>query len=172
MNNLFGPNRPKWRSTFAWWLKTRPQDRTTGSSKDYLRKIRRVIYLEFPPRLCWRNRVSLESRNGMCSRGRPSESLLMTSPRVINDLLMLMPSLSRSPTAPVWSARSDPARSTRLRWATLMARPSSSRSSSSEDDSTMTLKMVCDLKTIRNVQIRRGWKNPLHRDLEHLESIK
>ena len=38
----------------------------------------------------------------------------MTFPRVVKDLLMLAPSLSRVPLAPVESARSLPARSTRL----------------------------------------------------------
>ena len=36
----------------------------------------------------------------------------ITLPRVVRDLLMLAPSLSRVPLAPVDSARSDPARST------------------------------------------------------------
>ena len=38
----------------------------------------------------------------------------MTLPNVVRDLLMLAPSLSRVPVAPVESARSLPARSTRL----------------------------------------------------------
>ena len=42
-----------------------------------------------------------------------SASLLMTSPSVVRDLLMLEPSLSLSPLAPVLLALSDPARSTR-----------------------------------------------------------
>lgn len=41
-------------------------------------------------------------------------SALMTFPRVVRDLLMLAPSLSRWPVAPVELARSEPARSTRL----------------------------------------------------------
>ena len=42
----------------------------------------------------------------------------MTRPRVVRDLLMLEPSFSRSPSAPVFPARSLPARSTRLILAT------------------------------------------------------
>ena len=42
-----------------------------------------------------------------------SASLLMTRPSVVRDLLMLEPSLSLSPLAPVLLALSDPARSTR-----------------------------------------------------------
>ena len=38
----------------------------------------------------------------------------MTFPSVVNDLLMLAPSFSLVPLAPVESARSDPARSTKL----------------------------------------------------------
>ena len=38
----------------------------------------------------------------------------MTLPSVVSDLLMLAPSFRRVPLAPVESARSDPARSTRL----------------------------------------------------------
>lgn len=38
----------------------------------------------------------------------------MTRPRVLRDLLMFAPSLSRVPLAPVESALSDPAKSTRL----------------------------------------------------------
>jgi hypothetical protein len=38
----------------------------------------------------------------------------MTFPRVVRDLLMLAPSFSRWPVAPVEFARSDPAKSTRL----------------------------------------------------------
>lgn len=38
----------------------------------------------------------------------------MTFPRVVNDLLMFAPSLSRCPVAPVEFARSEPARSTKL----------------------------------------------------------
>lgn len=37
----------------------------------------------------------------------------MTLPRVVSDLLMLAPSFRRVPLAPVESARSDPAKSTR-----------------------------------------------------------
>jgi hypothetical protein len=44
----------------------------------------------------------------------PQETERNTSlPNVVSDLLMLDPSLSRSPTAPVLSARSEPAKSTR-----------------------------------------------------------
>lgn len=39
----------------------------------------------------------------------------MTLPRVVRDLLMLAPSLRRWPVAPVELARSEPAKSTRLR---------------------------------------------------------
>ena len=42
----------------------------------------------------------------------------MTRPRVVSDLLMLLPSLRRSPRAPVFPALSLPARSTRLILAT------------------------------------------------------
>ena len=42
----------------------------------------------------------------------------ITKPKVVRDLLMLLPSLSRSPRAPVFPALSLPARSTRLILAT------------------------------------------------------
>ena len=38
----------------------------------------------------------------------------MTDPSVVSDLLMFAPSLSRAPVAPVRSARSEPARSTKF----------------------------------------------------------
>ena len=40
----------------------------------------------------------------------------MTLPRAESDLLILAPSLSRAPVAPVLDARSDPAKSTRCSW--------------------------------------------------------
>ena len=51
---------------------------------------------EFPPRAGSRMRVSFESRKGMCFFS-PVDSFPMTFPSVRSDLLMLAPSLSRSP---------------------------------------------------------------------------
>jgi hypothetical protein len=50
----------------------------------------------------------------ICDLITTSASAEITFPRVVNDLLMLAPSLSRVPLAPVESALSLPARSTKL----------------------------------------------------------
>eukprot|EP00160_Parvularia_atlantis_P014531 Unigene3677_Nuclearia_a/m.11212 Unigene3677_Nuclearia_a/g.11212 ORF Unigene3677_Nuclearia_a/g.11212 Unigene3677_Nuclearia_a/m.11212 type:complete len:570 (+) Unigene3677_Nuclearia_a:1-1710(+) len=77
-----------------------------------------MIVFEFPPRLSLSSHVSTESRYGtngcLLLRGSDSASALMTSPSVLSDLLILAPSLSRSPVVPLLPARSLPARSTRL----------------------------------------------------------
>lgn len=44
----------------------------------------------------------------------PSLNFLITVPSVIKLLLMWEPSLSRTPSAPVFAARSEPARSTKF----------------------------------------------------------
>jgi len=56
--------------------------------------------------------VSLLFRYG--TNFSPLESAAMTSPSAESDLLMFCASLRRSSVAPVLSARSEPARSTRL----------------------------------------------------------
>mmetsp|Transcript_21814 Transcript_21814/g.77669 ORF Transcript_21814/g.77669 Transcript_21814/m.77669 type:complete len:390 (-) Transcript_21814:504-1673(-) len=73
-----------------------------------------------PPKESAKTRVSAESRYGTCRptsasplRSPSSTRRAMTLPSASSDLLMPMPSLSRSPVAPVRLALSDPARSTR-----------------------------------------------------------
>ena len=58
--------------------------------------------------------MSSELRYGTSPPALPSTSAEMTSPRYMSDLLMFEPSFSPSPVAPVFDARSEPARSTRL----------------------------------------------------------
>lgn len=78
------------------------------------------------PKLSFSNHVNTESRYGMCSSAffflpplagsaDAAASAAITLPSVVSDLLMLAPSLRRAPVAPVELARSEPARSTRLR---------------------------------------------------------
>jgi hypothetical protein len=71
----------------------------------------------FPPKHGCKSRVILLSRYGICPRWDSllSESLDITVPRVSRLLLIRPPSLSRTPSEPVWLTLSDPARSTRLR---------------------------------------------------------
>ena len=63
----------------------------------------------------------LELRKGTC--GAPSARATMHWPRHCSDLLMLAPSFSRVPVAPVWPTRSLPARSTRRNRDTLRTMP-------------------------------------------------
>ncbi len=90
-----------------------------------------MAVFEFPPRFSLSSHVSTESRYGMKSPfffffppaadaaaaaaalADCSASAEMTFPSVVRLLLMLAPSLSLVPLAPVDSARSDPARSTK-----------------------------------------------------------
>ena len=98
-----------------------------------------MAVFEFPPRFSLSSQVRTESLNGMWSpffffpfAFPPANSakaemtcenvsskavnvvyMGLTLPRVVRDLLMLAPSLRRVPFAPVDSALSDPARSTR-----------------------------------------------------------
>lgn len=77
-----------------------------------------MIVFELPPSADWRICVSFESRYGMkiffLGLLAWSASAEMTLPSDESDLLMAAPSLRRSPVAPVDSARSEPARSTRF----------------------------------------------------------
>ena len=76
-----------------------------------------ITVTELPPSDSCSTRVSFELRYGMktflfffaCSA-----RALITLPSAESDLLMLAPSLSLSPVAPVFATRSEPARSTRL----------------------------------------------------------
>mmetsp|Transcript_18435 Transcript_18435/g.38382 ORF Transcript_18435/g.38382 Transcript_18435/m.38382 type:complete len:306 (+) Transcript_18435:1764-2681(+) len=84
--------------------------------------VQRMEVRVLPPRLFLRMRVSLLSLKGMKTVFPPfppflalSPSLLMTAPRARRLLLMLLPSLSWFPVAPVLFCLSEPARSTRLR---------------------------------------------------------
>lgn len=62
-----------------------------------------------------RIRVSLESRYGMWNAlpGEPQVRAFITFPRAERDLLMVLASSRTFPSAPVFSAFSDPAKSTR-----------------------------------------------------------
>mmetsp|Transcript_25852 Transcript_25852/g.73888 ORF Transcript_25852/g.73888 Transcript_25852/m.73888 type:complete len:219 (-) Transcript_25852:2774-3430(-) len=80
--------------------------------------------------------VSFELRNGMCDR--PSALARKTSARLDKLRLMFCVSLSRSPTAPERSRRSEPARSTRCR------APRSSEFSSWFEPDRYNAKMECD----------------------------
>eukprot|EP00906_Rhabdomonas_costata_P034734 RCo048851 len=71
-----------------------------------------ITVLEFPPRESFSSMVSGLLRYGMCSF--PVTILSMTVPRADRERLILQPSFSASPTAPVFDCRSEPARSTRL----------------------------------------------------------
>ena len=78
-----------------------------------------MIVFELPPRAFWRSCVSFELRNGMNTfffgLFACSASAVITLPKADSDWLIAAPSLRRSPVAPVDSARSEPARSMRLR---------------------------------------------------------
>eukprot|EP00955_Chlamydomonas_euryale_P043649 352664-Chlamydomonas_euryale.AAC.6 len=75
--------------------------------------------LPSPLRRTCSRRVSLESRYGTWPLF-PSTSAEMTFPSADSERLILVASLRRSPVAPVFDWRSDPARSTRLSLPTLM----------------------------------------------------
>ncbi len=77
-----------------------------------------ITVFVFPPRESCNNRVSLESRKGICLE-TPSTRAFMTFPSADNDKLMFLASSRRSPVACVLLWRSDPARSTRLSLPTL-----------------------------------------------------
>mmetsp|Transcript_27883 Transcript_27883/g.93832 ORF Transcript_27883/g.93832 Transcript_27883/m.93832 type:complete len:364 (-) Transcript_27883:470-1561(-) len=90
-----------------------------------------------PPKESAKTRVSAESRYGTCRptsasplRSPSSTRRAMTLPSASSDLLMPMPSLSRSPVAPVRLALSDPARSTRCSFETVR-RPRAASATSS-----------------------------------------
>ena len=83
-----------------------------------------MIVLALPPRLFCSSIVSTESRYGtrpffLSAGSELAASAEMQLPRHVSDRLMAAPSFSRSPVAPVESARSLPARSMRLMTATL-----------------------------------------------------
>lgn len=71
-----------------------------------------IKVLLLPLRESLNTNVSFESRNGTCSRFYPLR-LLMTIPRVVSDLLMLLASFKRSPMHAVDFCRSEPAKSTK-----------------------------------------------------------
>ena len=72
-----------------------------------------ITVLLFPPSESRNRKVILELRYGMCSC-LPSDRILMTVPRLVSERLMLLASLSLSPSAPVRFCRSLPARS--IKW--------------------------------------------------------
>mmetsp|Transcript_31656 Transcript_31656/g.102242 ORF Transcript_31656/g.102242 Transcript_31656/m.102242 type:complete len:219 (+) Transcript_31656:2214-2870(+) len=88
-----------------------------------------------PPKESCSSRVSFESLYGTCAC--LSHSAVMTLPRASSPLLICTPSAKRSPDAPVRLARSDPARSTKLKRG-VSSLPLRSRSSKH------TVKMACD----------------------------
>eukprot|EP00961_Rhodomonas_salina_P104982 1413713-Rhodomonas_salina.1 len=67
-----------------------------------------ITVTEFPPNESCSSRVSFESRYGTC-RVFFSLSAEITFPSAESETLMLAPSFSRSPVAPVPFCRSDPA---------------------------------------------------------------
>lgn len=69
--------------------------------------------LLLPPRESLRTKVSFESRKGMCTLCFSPLRLLITMPKVVRDLLMLLASFSRSPMQAVDFCRSEPAKSTK-----------------------------------------------------------
>jgi len=78
-----------------------------------------MTVLLLPPRLSLSSQVRVESRYGtklvdFLLLLLMSARVEITSPSVVNDLFMLLPSAKRAPLAPVLPARSLPARSTRL----------------------------------------------------------
>lgn len=99
-----------------------------------------IPVFEFPPNAGCRIRVSLLSRYGTCPLqyfrqhitvmksnylmsaeihaypwlSVPSLNFLITVPKIIRLLLMWEPSFKRTPSAPVFAARSEPARSTKF----------------------------------------------------------
>ena len=77
-----------------------------------------MMVFALPPSASWRMHVSFDSRYGTSTFFFGlllfSASAVMTLPSIVSDRLMAAPSLSLSPVAPVDSARSDPARSTRF----------------------------------------------------------
>lgn len=67
---------------------------------------------EFPPRDSWRMRVSLLSLYGTCVDFL-SVKAVITLPKVVNDLLIVLASSSVYPVAPVLEIFSLPAKSTK-----------------------------------------------------------
>ena len=77
------------------------------------------VVLQFPPNESSSSRVSFESRYGMwAARPRACVSALITLPSAESDALILRHSCSRWPLSPLVPMRSDPAKSTRLSFAT------------------------------------------------------
>ena len=72
-----------------------------------------MTVLLFPPKESRSRNVILELRYGMCSY-LPSERILITVPRLVNERLILLASFNLSPSAPVRFCRSLPARS--IKW--------------------------------------------------------
>ena len=71
-----------------------------------------IAVLELPESESFSSHVSTEFRKGTCIF--PLDNALMTSPRAAKERFMLLASVNRSPEAPVYDARSLPARSMRL----------------------------------------------------------
>lgn len=70
--------------------------------------------------LPWSNRVSFESLYGTWPLFPSSHNAEITFPKAKRPLLILTPSLNRSPVAPVFFARSLPAKSTKWNFAHIM----------------------------------------------------
>ena len=73
----------------AWWART-------------------MTVFALPPSESCSKRVSLLSRYGTCVVFLPSTSAEMTLPSVVRERLILVASLSRWPSAPVFDCRSEP----------------------------------------------------------------
>ena len=77
-----------------------------------------MIVLEFPPKAFYKIRVKLESRYGTTDfLSFPialSANTLIHVPKTVRLLLMAQPSFNLAPSAPVYPAFSEPAKSTRL----------------------------------------------------------
>ena len=99
-----------------------------------------IVVLQLPPRLSESSRVSMESLYGMYV---PLTKAEITLPRQLRLLLMFLHSSNCLPSAPLTLTFSDPARSTRLSFATFSCFPYSSS-------------LVCFICSI--VMIKTAWE--------------
>ena len=103
-----------------------------------------ITVFVLPPSESCSRRVSFESRYGMCC-DFPSTSADMTFPSALSERLIFVASFSRSPLACVLLCRSEPAKSTRFSFPTVMCGSAPGGSPGrTRDVSTVTVKMECD----------------------------
>uniref|UniRef100_A0A6B0V0B1 Putative secreted protein n=1 Tax=Ixodes ricinus TaxID=34613 RepID=A0A6B0V0B1_IXORI len=119
----------------------------------------------FPPSESWSSLVSFESRYGTWEiLPEASPSAEITFPRARSPQLMEMPSLARSPVAPVRLSRSDPARSTKWNLAVRVsnslkvdASPSPPSSSSAPSSSGTVTTRCCLMCRVKMAWDREDW---------------